>query len=380
MSKLNEATAKQPAKNQAHKDAPETLKPDPKKGETANQDLKHETDKDKDSHSPGPVNTGSTKRPADKEKIKAEEEERAELLRRLAAIDEEKDEDDEEEDDEDEKSSDDSDDSDDEEEDMEEGYMTLEDRLMEAFDKIDLEYEIKADTSDVSSLFEQAELSEEIKEQATTILEAAVNKASKLHIVETAKKVIEAAREAAQVHEEQMTDKVDGYLNRVVAEWTEENKMAIESNIRTEIAESFIESLKEVFAEHYVEVPESKLDLVDELAEQVNDLESRLNSEIDKNVKLSEQMNLDEKTRAINEFVEDMNDVDAEKVRDLAEDLDFGDKDKFKKKLNIIKEAVQSKKVKTLDESVEPTNEGVTITEQPDDFVSALASQMSNLK
>jgi len=168
---------------------------------------------------------------------------------------------------------------------------TEEDVMSEAsIDSIDL-------TDDVKSLVSSdADLSEEFKDKAATIFEAAV----KTRIKEQTK-ILEAQFDEKLASEtetvkEAMVEKVDSYLNYVVEEWMKENELAVERGIRTEIAEDFITGLKGLFKEHYIDVPEEKYNVLDDLTSQVKDLESKLNEQIEKNVVLAKGTN--ELTRA----------------------------------------------------------------------------------
>jgi hypothetical protein len=141
----------------------------------------------------------------------------------------------------------------------------------------------------------------------------------------------------------ELVEKIDGYLNYVVEQWMEENELAVETGLRAEIAESFIDSLKQVFVEHYVEVPEGKADLVDGLAEQVEELEEQLQAATEKSVKLAESVEGLTREKLVIEATEGMIATDAEKLKSLVEGVEFEDQESFAKKVSIIKEAHFSK-------------------------------------
>ena len=136
-----------------------------------------------------------------------------------------------------------------------------------------------------------------------------------------------------------MVEKVDSYLNYVVEEWMKENELAVERGIRTEIAEDFITGLKGLFKEHYIDVPEEKYNVLDDLTSQVKDLESKLNEQIEKNVVLSKDAN--ELTRAslVVSVSEDLADTEKEKFASMAENVEFDSAEKFAEKLETIKES-----------------------------------------
>ena len=198
---------------------------------------------------------------------------------------------------------------------------------------IDLSDDVKALVST------DADLSEEFKEKAATIFETAV----KTRIQEQVK-VLEAQYEdklskESETIKEAMTEKVDSYLNYVVEEWMKENELAVERGIRTEIAEDFITGLKSLFKEHYIDVPEEKYNVLDDLTNQTKDLESKFNEQIEKNVNLSKEVSDLHKREAIAEVSEDLTDTETEKFISMAENVEFESAEKFKEKLETIKES-----------------------------------------
>ena len=211
---------------------------------------------------------------------------------------------------------------------------TEEDVIAEdSIDSIDLTDDVKALVSS------DADLSEEFKDKAATIFETAV----KTRIKEQTK-ILEAQFDEKLASEtetvkEAMVEKVDSYLNYVVEEWMKENELAVERGIRTEIAEDFITGLKGLFKEHYIDVPEEKYNVLDDLTSQVKDLESKLNEQIEKNVVLSKDAN--ELTRAslVVSVSEDLADTEKEKFASMAENVEFDSAEKFAEKLETIKES-----------------------------------------
>ena len=198
---------------------------------------------------------------------------------------------------------------------------------------IDLSDDVKALVST------DADLSEEFKEKAATIFETAV----KTRIQEQVK-VLEAQYEdklskESETIKEAMTEKVDSYLNYVVEEWMKENELAVERGIRTEIAEDFITGLKSLFKEHYIDVPEEKYNVLDDLTNQVKDLEGKLNEQIEKNVNLTKEVNNSERTNLVAEVSADLADTEKEKFASMAENVEFESAPKFREKLETIKES-----------------------------------------
>jgi hypothetical protein len=214
-----------------------------------------------------------------------------------------------------------------------EGEEIAEDKEESTEMNIDLSDDVKALVST------DADLSEEFKEKAATIFETAV----KTRIQEQVK-VIEAQyekklSEETETIKEAMTEKVDSYLNYVVEEWMKENELAVERGIRTEIAEDFITGLKSLFKEHYIDVPEEKYNVLDDLTNQTKDLESKLNEQIEKNVNLTKEVSELNKREAIAEVSEDLTDTETEKFISMAENVEFDSAEKFKEKLETIKES-----------------------------------------
>ena len=185
----------------------------------------------------------------------------------------------------------------------------------------------------------EATLSEEFKEKTTIIFESAM-KAKLAEEIETLEEnyANELAEEIATTKSD-LVEKVDSYLNYVVEQWMEDNRLAVQTGLRTEIAETFMNKLKDVFTESYIEVPESKIDLVDELSEQVEELEEALNARTEE--ALEQAKAIEDYTRAaiVAEAAKDLPDTQAEKLAGLVESIDFEDEETFAKKVATVKEA-----------------------------------------
>jgi hypothetical protein len=192
---------------------------------------------------------------------------------------------------------------------------------------------------DVEEMFSGSDLSEDFKEKASTIFEAAV---SARIITETARleeefetKLFEAV---AEINEE-LTSKVDAYLDYVVESWMEENEVAIQSSLRNEVMEDFIDGMKNLFAEHYIDMPEDKIDVVENLASKVEELETLLDEQITENVEMKRALLDSEKENVLESYMEDLAMTQQEKFAALAESIDFdGDLEVYARKLAIIKE------------------------------------------
>ena len=195
-------------------------------------------------------------------------------------------------------------------------------------------------TDDVKALVSaDADLSEEFKDKAATIFEAAV----KTRIQEQSA-ILEAQFEEKLASEtetvkEAMVEKVDSYLNYVVEEWMKENELAVERGIRTEIAEDFITGLKGLFKEHYIDVPEEKYNVLDDLTGQVKDLEAKLNEQIEKNVNLTKDISESKRASLVISVSEDLADTEKEKFVSMAENVEYDSAEKFQEKLETIKES-----------------------------------------
>ena len=224
----------------------------------------------------------------------------------------------------------------------EEEVEATEDKEVVAEDKVEEESkEVEIDLSaDVKALVSNdADLSEEFKDKAATIFETAV----KTRIQEQTK-ILEAQYEEKlssekETMKEAMVEKVDSYLNYVVEEWMKENELAVERGIRTEIAEDFITGLKDLFKEHYIDVPEEKYNVLDDLTNQNKKLEDKLNEQIAKNVDLSKEVSSSAKAKAIDEVASDLADTEKEKFEKMAENVEYDSADKFREKLETIKES-----------------------------------------
>lgn len=185
----------------------------------------------------------------------------------------------------------------------------------------------------------EATLSEEFKEKTTIIFESAMKAKLAEEIEKLEENYASELAEEIATTKSDLVEKVDSYLNYVVEQWMEDNKLAVQTGLRTEIAETFMNKLKDVFTESYIEVPESKVDLVDELSEQVEELETALNARTEE--ALEQAKAIEDYTRAaiVAEAAKDLPDTQAEKLAGLVESIDFEDEETFAKKVATVKEA-----------------------------------------
>ncbi len=196
--------------------------------------------------------------------------------------------------------------------------------------------------SDVQALIEGEELSDEFKEKAATIFEAAVfarvNDEISTRIDKLDEQYKTELQEAIENNRTVMIEKVDDFMNYVVKEWMQENELAVDKGIRSEIVEDFMVGLKNLFVEHYVDIPDEKVDLVDDLFAKVEDLEGSLNSEIQKNIDSSKELKEYKKMDSLYTVSEGMTEVDQEKMIKLAEGIEYENEESYTEKLQIIKD------------------------------------------
>jgi len=214
---------------------------------------------------------------------------------------------------------------------------------------------------DVEEMFEGQDLSEEFKEKASTLFEAAVNLRAMTEIVRLEEEYETKIEEAVEEMEESLQSKIDMYLDYVVETWMKDNQVAIESTLRNEITEEFIDGLKNLFAEHYIDVPADKVDVVESLAAKVDQLEAKLNEAINENVELRQDVNSALKNELIEEYADGLTLTQSEKFIALAEGLEYnGDLEKFARKLSVVKENYFSNKQVAQSNIEEETFEGET--------------------
>lgn len=235
---------------------------------------------------------------------------------------------------------------------------------------------------DIDALLSGEQLSEEFVSKATTIFEAAV-----LSRVEAIAEQVEAQLQeefdsAIEEIKEDFATKIDDYLNYMVEEWMKENELAIDTGLRSEIVEDFIRGMRDLFAEHYIDIPEEKVDVVEELAARVEKLEGELNEQIEKSKEYKKELKEQKKIQAIQTACEGLTQTQAEKLKALAENVKFNSEEEFAEKLEQLKEAyAPTQSVKPAEKSV--LEEGVEIEEikpaqvSHDPLVDAVAKSIS---
>jgi hypothetical protein len=204
---------------------------------------------------------------------------------------------------------------------------------------------------DVDALLSGENLSEEFKEKATTIFEAAVFTRVESIVEDMEVQLAEQFEEAVEEIKEDLASKVDDYLNYMVEEWIKENEIAIEKGLRAEIVEDFIGGLRDLFAEHYIDIPAEKVDVVEELTNKVEELEAGLNEQIARAVEMKKELNEHKKFEAIYAACEGLTQTQVEKMKSLAEGVEFTTEEEFSDKMETLKESYFKSSVKSADSS-----------------------------
>ena len=237
---------------------------------------------------------------------------------------------------------------------------------------------------DIDALFADDEtISEEFKSKVSTIFEARVNDRIAQLEEETEARYAGMLEEAVESIKQDLTEKVDDYLSYIVEQWMEENQIAIESGLRAEMTEDFIAGLRNLFAENYIDVPAEKVDLVEELAAKVEELEGKLNEEIDRGVSYAKALVESRKTELTREVCEGLTATQVEKIKSLAESVEFSTEDEYKEKLETIREnyfpsGIVKASEAQLQEEVTDGSEKQVVSNDP--LVAAVAQAISKTK
>jgi hypothetical protein len=202
---------------------------------------------------------------------------------------------------------------------------------------------------DVDALMEGENLSEEFKQKATTIFEAAVSARVDFVAEQLEAQLVEEMQEVIEEIKEDLASKVDDYLNYMVEEWMSENEIAIEKGLKSEIVEDFMTGLKNLFVEHYIDIPDNKVDVVEELTLKIEELEESLNTQIIRGIELKKELNEQLKYEAIYTACEGLSQTQVEKMKALAEGVEFNSEQEFTSKLETLKESYFKSDVKVAD-------------------------------
>ena len=237
---------------------------------------------------------------------------------------------------------------------------------------------------DIEALFADDEtISDEFKSKVSTIFEARVQDRITQLEEETESRYAGMLEEAVESIKQDLTEKVDDYLSYIVEQWMEENQIAIESGLRSEMTEDFIAGLRNLFAENYIDVPAEKVDLVEELAAKVEELEGKLNEEIDRGVSYAKALVESRKSELTREVCEGLTDTQVEKIKSLAESVEFSTEDEYKEKLETIREnyfpsGIVKASESQLQEEVTDGSEKQIVSNDP--LVAAVANAISKTK
>jgi len=235
-------------------------------------------------------------------------------------------------------------------------------------------------SDDVKALIGDEKLTEEFKEKAKTIFEAAIK--SK---VSEAKKKMQASyeeklKEEVNSTKAELVEKVDSYLNYVVEEWMKSNEIAVERGIKGEIAEDFITGLKKLFEDHYINVPDEKYDVLEDQASKIEELNKKLNEQIESNVKLNSEIGKLTRKDIIAAVASNLTDTNKEKFNKLAEEVEYSNAEEFKKKVSTIKESYFTTKEISSKSEIDNVAEGETTNVDLSSSMTAYAAAISKTK
>ena len=243
--------------------------------------------------------------------------------------------------------------------------------------KAEIEEKIKSISvkEDVAALVDGEGLSEEFKNKAATIFEAAVKSKTREEITRIHESMTSDFEVKLEESVEALTEKVDTYLNYVVEEWTKENELAIERGLKGEIAEDFISGLKQLFEDHYIDVPNERYDVLEAQSEKITELEEKLNSVMEQNISLTSVKSKLVREQVISEACEELTDTEIEKFKSLTEDIDFSDEESFKAKLDTLKESYFPKTIveQTFDDEDGGTAQDIDTTGAMRAYMSAIS-------
>ena len=220
------------------------------------------------------------------------------------------------------------------------GAIKIDKKLSKARKKTAKLYNTYDPSVDVTALVGDSELSEEFKTKASTIFEAAVNREVESRTKQFDENLNDMLVECTEEVMDGLTEQVDSYLDYVVEEWLQENEIAIESGIRAELTEDFIVGLKTLFTQHYVDIPDTKVDVLSELATKVEELEEKLNTQINENIELKKEVSSAERDELIRGVSTDLVETEVEKLKELSEGIEYdGDDEEFTSKLQTLCES-----------------------------------------
>ena len=238
-----------------------------------------------------------------------------------------------------------------------------------------VEYDVE---EDVNALLGGEELSEEFKEKAKTIFEAAINAKVAGIKEELEAKYAAALEEQVAEAKEELSERVDSYLEYVADEWFTENALAVEQGLKTEMTESFLEGMKGLFEEHYVTIPEDKYDVLESMVEKLDDMETKLNEQIEKNISLNSRLAESVADGILDQVSEGLAQTQKEKLASLSESVEFESEEEYREKLETLKESYFSSKPQSSSAKTETLSEGVN-TAGNESYSDSMAAYMRTL-
>ena len=230
----------------------------------------------------------------------------------------------------------------------------------------------------------EGDLSEEFKSKAATIFESAVKSKVRDEVSRMQDIYDQELVENTEAVKSELTDKIDSYLNYVVEEWMKENELAIERGLKGEIAEDFIAGLKQLFEDHYVDVPDEKYDVLEAQSEKIAELEEKVNSVLDESVALKEQNSNLTRQIVISESVSDLTETEIEKFKSVTEDVEFDNEDSFRAKLDTLKESyfprVRQESTETIDNVETGPAQDIDVSDSMAVYMSAISRNVKGAK
>ena len=245
----------------------------------------------------------------------------------------------------------------------------------ETTEEVVAEYDIE---EDVNALLGGEELSEEFKEKAKTIFEAAINAKVAGIKEELEAQYAEKLAEEIEAAKESLAERVDSYLEYVADEWFEENALAVEAGLKTEMTESFLEGMKGLFEEHYVSIPEEKYDVLESMVEKLDDMETKLNEQIEKNIALNSRLSESVADGILDEVSEGLASTQKEKLASLSESVEFESEESYREKLETLKESYFASKKESSVAKSETLSEGVD-NAAPESYSNSMSAYLRTL-
>ena len=242
------------------------------------------------------------------------------------------------------------------EETIEEEEISTEDVVAEEETETVAEYDIE---EDVNALLGGEDLSEDFKNKAKTIFEAAINAKVAGIKEELEAQYEEKLAEEIEAAKESLAERVDSYLEYVADEWFEENALAVETGLKADMTESFLEGMKGLFEEHYVSIPEDKYDVLESMVEKLDDMETKLNEQIEKNISLNGRLAESVAGGVLDQVSEGLAQTQKEKLASLSESVEFESEDQYREKLETLKESYFASKKESSSAKTETLSEGV---------------------